>query len=94
MLDTGTRRGDRAVTLFLRLGNAFGGMAPSLDVHTPAGLLQSGFPFDAGVATVGVHVAAGVAWVEQLFKDVGVGYGSMRDGDSTNQLATLVDTGM
>jgi hypothetical protein len=42
-------------------------MASSLDVYAPSSLLQSGFPFDAGVAPVGIVVAAGVARVEQLF---------------------------
>jgi len=94
MLDAGARRGDSAVTPFLCLGNALRCMASSLDVHAPSSLLQSGFPFDAGVAPVGIHVAAGVARVEQLFEDIRVGHGSMRDADSTDQLAALVDTGM
>lgn len=94
MRDTGTRRGDRAVALLLRVGNAFGGAAASLDVHAPARLLQPDFPFKAGVASVGIHIAAGIAQVEQLFKDVGVRHGSVGDGDSKDQLVTLVDTGV
>jgi hypothetical protein len=94
MLDTGSWRGDRAVAPFLRLGNVYGCMASSLDVHTPTGLLRPCSPYNAGVATVGIHITAGVARVEQLFKDAGVGYGGMRDSDSTNELAALVDAGV
>ena len=94
MFDARTRRGDRAVTSLLRLGNAFGRMAPPLDVHAPTGLLQPGLPFDAGVASVGIDVATGVARIEQLFEDIGIGYGSMRDGNLADQLATLVDAGV
>jgi len=70
MLDAGRRRGDRAVARFLRLANVFGGMASWLDVQAPAGLLQSGFLFDAGLATVGIHVATSAARIEQFFKKV------------------------
>jgi len=94
MLDTGTRRGDHAVASLLRIGNAFGCMASSLDVHAPARLLQPGFPFKAGVASVGIHITTGIVRVEQLFEDVGIGHRGMGDGDLADQLATLVDAGM
>lgn len=91
MLDASTRRSDTAVTLFLCLGNPFGRVTSSLDVHAPAGLLQPRFPFNVGVATIGIDVAAGIARIQQFFEDVGIGHGSMRDGDLADQLAALVD---
>lgn len=63
-------------------------------MHAPAGLSQPDSPFDAAGASLGIRVAAGVARVEQRFKNVCVGYGSMRDGDLTDQFATLVDAGV
>lgn len=94
MLDTGPRRSDRAVAPFLRLGNAFGRMAASLNMHAPAGLLQAGFAFNAGVSPIGIDIPARVAQVEQLLEDSGVGHGSMGDSDLADQLATLVDAGV
>lgn len=94
MLDAGAWRGDRAVAPFLRLGNTFACMAASLDVHAPASLLQPAFPFHARVAPIGIDIVAGIVQVEQLFENVGVRHGGVGDDDSTNQLATLVDTGM
>lgn len=80
MLDTSARRGDRAVASLLCLGNALDRMAAPLNVCAPTGLLQPGRPFNAGVATVGVNVLAGVARIEQFLEDNGMGDGSTREG--------------
>lgn len=92
VLDPGSRHGDRAVAPLLRLENASGRVAASLNMHAPPGLFQSGFAFDAGIATVGIDIPARVAQVEQLLEDRGVGYGSMGHGDlwiSLQRLSTL-----
>lgn len=94
MLDTGSRHSNRKVVPFLRIGNSFSRMAAPLNMHTPAGLLQSRFAFNAGVSPVGIEISARVAQVEQLLEDRSVGDGSMRDGDLADQLATLIDAGV
>jgi len=43
MFDPGTRRGDLAVTLFLRVRNTFCSGAFALDVYAPASVLQALF---------------------------------------------------
>jgi len=40
VFDTGARRGDTAVALLLCIGDALGGAAFALDMHTPAVLFQ------------------------------------------------------
>lgn len=84
MLDTGARCGDRSVTSFLRVRNTFGRMAAPLDVHAPARLLQPGLSFKAGVAPIGIHIAAGIVQVEQLFENVGIRYRGVGDDNFTN----------
>lgn len=94
MFDASARRGDSAIAPLLGVGNSFGRMAAALDVYAPASLLQPGLPFNAGVTTVRINVTTGVAQVEQLLEDAGVGHGGMRDGDLADELVTLVDAGV
>jgi len=69
-------------------------MPSALDVDAPASLFQVRFSFNAGIAAVGIHVAAGVGSIEQCFEDRCVGHCGMRDGDFPYQLAALVHAGV
>ena len=89
MLDVGTRRGDAAIALFLRRRNGFPRRAFPLDMRTSASLLQTGFALSAGVAAVCIHVPAGIAGIEQIFKDGGVGDSRIRDDDFAHHFVTL-----
>jgi hypothetical protein len=58
MFDARSRCGDTAIALLLGLGNTLRSMPSVLDVDAPASLLQVRFSFNAGIAAVGMHVAA------------------------------------
>jgi len=47
MLDAGALGGDTAVASHLGFGDTLAGVASTLDMHAPAGLLQAGFAFNA-----------------------------------------------
>lgn len=63
-------------------------------MRTPTRLFQIGFALNARVATVCIHVPAGIVRVEQVFKDGGVSDSGIRDDDFANYLVTLVDACM
>jgi hypothetical protein len=94
MFDAGARRGDTAVAPLLCFRDAVRGIAFALDVHAPAGLRQVLFALDAGVAAIGIHIAAGVGGIEQHLKPGGVSDGSVSDDQFAYQLTTLVDAGV
>ena len=94
MFDAGARCGDAAVTLFLPIGQALDGVAFALDVHTPAGLFERGFPLGGGVATIGIDIPACVGAIKQRFEYRGVSHGGMRDGHFAHQLVALVHAGV
>ncbi len=94
MPDSGTRCGDAPIALFLRRRDGFRGRAPALDLNTPTGLGQVRFASHAGVAAVGIYVAAGVVWIKQVFEHAGVGDGCIGDDDFADQFIALVDAGV
>jgi hypothetical protein len=55
---------------------------------------QVRFASHARVVTVGIHVAAGVVWIKQVFEHAGVGDGDIRDDDFADQFVALVDAGV
>ena len=60
VLDACTRSGNATVALLLRCRDAPGGGAFALDLHAPTCLGQVLFALGAGVATIGIHITAGV----------------------------------
>jgi hypothetical protein len=94
VFDAGPWRGDPAVALLLRIGDRFVGTAFALDLYAPSSRCQRRFALGTRVAAVGVDVAAGVIWVEQLLKYEAVGNGGIGDDDFAHEFVSLVDAGV
>jgi hypothetical protein len=66
----------------------------SLGQTGPRPLPQVGLALGAGVAAVGIHVAARIVRIEEQFEHSGVADGGVCHGQLANHLATLVDAGV
>lgn len=63
-------------------------------MHAPSSPLQCRFALSSGLAAVAIRIAAGIAEIEQLFKDSGVGDGGIRGDDFANELMAFIDARM
>ena len=91
VLDASPWCGDTAVALFLCLGDRLVGTSFALDLYAPSSRCERRFTLGARLTSVGIDIAAGVVWIEQMFEHDAVGHGGVGDDHFTHELVALVD---